>query len=148
MLPARYVGFSTRLVSRGIVRACRPGASSAQPRASLAISCARAGHNSIRMTSDCRAKGARRVAGLRREELALLAGVSPDYYVRLEQGRQRPSIQVVEALARALRLNDVETTYLAEVSRACLGARDGWRGPETAQLNLQMLIDQWTTTPA
>lgn len=93
-------------------------------------------------------KGGRRVPGLRREELALLAGVSPDYYVRLEQGRQRPSIQVVEALARALRLNDVETTYLAEVSRAYPEARDGWRGPETAQLNLQMLIDQWTTTPA
>lgn len=92
--------------------------------------------------------GSRRVSGLRREELALLAGVSPDYYVRLEQGRQRPSVQVVEALARALKLNDVETTYLAEVSRPLPEGREGWRGPEVTQMNLQMLVDQWTTTPA
>ncbi|MBM7503748.1 helix-turn-helix transcriptional regulator [Agromyces aurantiacus] len=47
----------------------------------------------------------RRVAGLRREEVAVLAGVSADYYARLEQGRERnPSPQVVEAIGRALRL--------------------------------------------
>jgi len=50
--------------------------------------------------------GVRRVAGLRREEVAALAGVSADYYTRLEQGRERnPSGQVVEAIARALRLD-------------------------------------------
>ncbi len=49
--------------------------------------------------------GKRRVAGLRREEVAVLAGVSADYYTRLEQGRERaPSAQVVEALCQALRL--------------------------------------------
>jgi len=49
--------------------------------------------------------GARRVAGLRREEVAVLAGVSADYYARLEQGREtNPSGQVVDALARALQL--------------------------------------------
>ena len=49
--------------------------------------------------------GTRRVAGLRREEVAVLAGVSADYYARLEQGRETsPSGQVVDALARALRL--------------------------------------------
>ena len=49
--------------------------------------------------------GARRVAGLRREEVAVLAGVSADYYARLEQGRERnPSAQVVDAIGRALRL--------------------------------------------
>ncbi|MEW2544822.1 helix-turn-helix transcriptional regulator [Streptomyces sp. NPDC047002] len=49
--------------------------------------------------------GARRVAGLRREEVAVLAGVSADYYTRLEQGRERsPSGQVVDAIANALRL--------------------------------------------
>ncbi|MEU8932497.1 helix-turn-helix transcriptional regulator [Streptomyces sp. NPDC048409] len=49
--------------------------------------------------------GSRRVKGLRREEVAVLAGVSADYYVRLEQGRERhPSPQVVAALAQALRL--------------------------------------------
>ena len=46
----------------------------------------------------------RRVRGLRREEVAVLAGVSADYYARLEQGRERhPSGQVVDAIARALR---------------------------------------------
>ncbi|QDY79996.1 helix-turn-helix transcriptional regulator [Streptomyces qinzhouensis] len=50
---------------------------------------------------------ARRVAGLRREEVAVLAGVSADYYARLEQGRERhPSGQVIDAIARALRLED------------------------------------------
>ncbi|MFI5867473.1 helix-turn-helix domain-containing protein [Streptomyces sp. NPDC051546] len=50
--------------------------------------------------------GHRRVAGLRREEVAVLAGVSADYYTRLEQGRERnPSGQVIDALSRALRLN-------------------------------------------
>ncbi len=57
--------------------------------------------------------GVRRVAGLRREEVALLAGVSADYYLRLEQGRERhPSPQVLEALARVLGLDDAATTYL------------------------------------
>jgi transcriptional regulator with XRE-family HTH domain len=50
--------------------------------------------------------GSRRVAGLRREEVAVLAGVSADYYTRLEQGRERtPSAQVVEAICTALRLS-------------------------------------------
>jgi transcriptional regulator with XRE-family HTH domain len=49
--------------------------------------------------------GGRRVAGLRREEVAVLAGVSADYYARLEQGRERnPSAQVLDAIGRALRL--------------------------------------------
>src|SRR5215467_8603331 len=48
----------------------------------------------------------RRVAGLRREEVAVLAGVSADYYARLEQGRERnPSAQVLDAIGRALRLD-------------------------------------------
>jgi transcriptional regulator with XRE-family HTH domain len=51
-------------------------------------------------------RGSRRVAGLRREEVAVLAGVSADYYARLEQGRERgPSSQVLDALGRALRLD-------------------------------------------
>ncbi|MFD8983585.1 helix-turn-helix domain-containing protein [Streptomyces sp. NPDC059564] len=52
------------------------------------------------------AYGHRRVAGLRREEVAVLSGVSADYYTRLEQGRERnPSGQVIDAISRALRLN-------------------------------------------
>jgi transcriptional regulator with XRE-family HTH domain len=55
----------------------------------------------------------RRVAGLRREELAMLAGISPNYYLRLEQGRdRRPSPQVIDALARALRLDADATSFL------------------------------------
>src|SRR6476619_5640754 len=55
----------------------------------------------------------RRVAGLRREELDMLAGISAEYYLRLEVGRDKhPSTQVVEALARALRLDANATQHL------------------------------------
>ena len=64
-----------------------------------------------------RAGGARRVPGLRREEVAMLAGISADYYLRLEQGRDRnPSLQVVEALARALLLDEDATAHLLALS--------------------------------
>jgi transcriptional regulator with XRE-family HTH domain len=57
--------------------------------------------------------GVRRVPGLRREEVAMLAGISADYYLRLERGRDRhPSVQVLESLARVLRLDDDMTAYL------------------------------------
>jgi len=57
--------------------------------------------------------GIRRVPGLRREEVAMLAGISADYYLRLEQGRDRnPSVQVLESLARVLQLNEAGTAYL------------------------------------
>lgn len=57
--------------------------------------------------------GVRRVPGLRREEVAMLAGISADYYLRLEQGRDRhPSAQVLESIARVLQLDDVTTEYL------------------------------------
>ena len=57
--------------------------------------------------------GLRRVPGLRREEVAMLAGISADYYLRLEQGRDRnPSVQVLESLARVLRLDEAGTAYL------------------------------------
>jgi transcriptional regulator with XRE-family HTH domain len=55
----------------------------------------------------------RRVPGLRRHEVALLAGVSTDYYIRLEQGRERhPSEQVLRAIARALRLDEAAAEHL------------------------------------
>ncbi|MFJ8935914.1 helix-turn-helix transcriptional regulator [Streptomyces sp. NPDC102365] len=61
----------------------------------------------------------RRVAGLRREELALLAGVSSDYYQRMEQGRDvRPSEQVLDALARALGFTAEETRHLHGLAAA------------------------------
>jgi transcriptional regulator with XRE-family HTH domain len=74
--------------------------------------------------------GRRRVPGLRREEVAMLAGVSSDYYVRLEQGRdQHPSPQVLDALARALQLDGDATAYLHRLAtpparrRRCRGRR-------------------------
>jgi transcriptional regulator with XRE-family HTH domain len=62
--------------------------------------------------------GGRRVPGLRREELARLAGISVDYYVRLEQGRDlNPSDAVLDAIARALRLDDTERAHLFDLAR-------------------------------
>lgn len=59
------------------------------------------------------AGGSRRVPGLRREEVATLAGISADYYLRLEQGRDRnPSVQVLNALARVLQLNEAASAHL------------------------------------
>lgn len=66
--------------------------------------------------------GVRRVPGLRREEVAMLAGISADYYLRLERGRDRnPSVQVLESIARVLRLDEAHFAHLltlvAEVPR-------------------------------
>jgi transcriptional regulator with XRE-family HTH domain len=60
----------------------------------------------------------RRTPGLRREEVAMLAGISTDYYLRLEQGRDRtPSVQVTEAISRVLRLDSDEAAYLHTLAR-------------------------------
>jgi transcriptional regulator with XRE-family HTH domain len=62
--------------------------------------------------------GRRRVPGLRREEVANLAGISTEYYIRLEQGRERtPSPNVVDALADALRLDADQTAHLRNIAR-------------------------------
>lgn len=70
----------------------------------------------------------RRVAGLRREEVAVIAGVSSDYYARLEQGRERtPSAQVVDAICHALRLNPDARTHafrLAKLSPSCMSVAE------------------------
>ena len=62
----------------------------------------------------------RRVPGLRREELALLAGVSSSYYTRLEQGAScHASVEVLDAIARALRLEETERLHLRDLATAC-----------------------------
>ena len=68
--------------------------------------------------------GPRRTPGLRREELAAVAGVSIDYYIRLERGKEtRPSPAVLDSLARALRLDAEETSYLRDLAaKAARGA--------------------------
>ncbi|MBM7489409.1 transcriptional regulator with XRE-family HTH domain [Micromonospora luteifusca] len=92
------------------------------------------------------AGGRRRAAGLRREELALLAGISVDYITRLEQGRaSNPSAQVVEALARALRLSATERAHLFRLAGLAPS------GPETVPAyitpSVQRLLDRLTGTP-
>ncbi|WP_129297783.1 helix-turn-helix transcriptional regulator [Streptomyces lydicus] len=92
------------------------------------------------------AGGQRRAAGLRREELALLAGISVDYVTRLEQGRAtHPSTQVVEALARALRLSEEERAHLFRLAGLVPP------GPKTVPAYLtpsvQRLLDRLTGTP-
>src|SRR3954451_14868655 len=60
----------------------------------------------------------RRTRGLRREEVARLAAISPTYYTFLEQGRDiRPSVQVLDALAAALRLSEAERAHLHVLAR-------------------------------
>jgi transcriptional regulator with XRE-family HTH domain len=88
----------------------------------------------------------RRVAGLRREEVARLAGVSVDYYTRLEQGRHtRPSEAVVDALSRALDLDAASRAHLADLSR--IGPRRAER-PQAQRVRpavhqmLDALVDQ------
>src|SRR5580704_12352695 len=66
--------------------------------------------------------GNRRVAGLRREEVALLAGVSIDYYIRLERGRAAGvSESVLDGVARALQLDEAESAHLFDLVRAAHG---------------------------
>ena len=85
----------------------------------------------------------RRVAGLRREELAMLAGISSDYYLRLEQGRDKhPSAQILNALARALRLDVKATEYLHQLASPT-GSRWDHGAVEAAADGLDELIDQF-----
>jgi transcriptional regulator with XRE-family HTH domain len=92
------------------------------------------------------AGGRRRAAGLRREELAMLAGISVDYVTRLEQGRATsPSTQVVEALARALRLDSEEREHLFRLA----GLLPPGRGavPTHVTPSVQRLLDRLAGTP-
>ncbi|GII90494.1 helix-turn-helix transcriptional regulator [Sinosporangium siamense] len=92
--------------------------------------------------------GQRRTPGLRREEVAILAGVSTDYYIRLEQGRDRhPSPQVVEALAVALGLSADAADHLRTLASPAPPRRRPTR-TEYADAALIRLMDGWHTTPA
>ncbi|GAA3213930.1 helix-turn-helix transcriptional regulator [Microbacterium terregens] len=86
--------------------------------------------------------GRRRVEGLRREELARLAGVSVDYYTRLEQGRSRSaSPEVLDAIADALRLDDVERGHLHTIARPAPGARRRPAKPQQLASATKALLD-------
>ncbi|MCI3278123.1 helix-turn-helix domain-containing protein [Streptomyces cylindrosporus] len=91
---------------------------------------------------------ARKVAGLRREEVARIAAISVDYYTRLEQGRVRASAPVLTTLARALRLDDDQQRYLYELAGRS-DARPRRRRPaERLRPAMRRLLDQLTETPA
>ncbi len=93
--------------------------------------------------------GRRRVQGLRREELAMLAGVSADYYVRLEQGRDRhPSAAIVDAIAQVLRLDEGAAQHLHALARPSPRPRRGKPRPERVAPGLLRLLACWSATPA
>lgn len=92
--------------------------------------------------------GARRVAGLRREEVAVLAGMNSDYYARLEQGRERsPSPQILESISSALRMDDEAREHLFRLAgTAPDGARPQPR--ETVSTALRQLLDGYPNAAA
>jgi transcriptional regulator with XRE-family HTH domain len=96
--------------------------------------------------------GSRRVIGLRREELALAAGVSVDYYTRLEQGRAKNvSDQVLHALADALRLDDLERAHLSNLARPVDGRRAvaaSRAAPPKASAATRAMVEALDPTPA
>ncbi|QXJ19771.1 helix-turn-helix domain-containing protein [Actinomadura graeca] len=90
----------------------------------------------------------RRVPGLRREEVAALAGVSTDYYVRIEQGRERhPSPQVLEALVRALRLGAEEAAHAHRLAYP-MPERPARPPDEQVSPGLLRMMRAWPHTPA
>ena len=87
--------------------------------------------------------GERRVPGLRREEVAMLAGVSADYYTKLERGKiTSASDSVLDAIARALQLNDAERTHLFDLFRPSVpAARPAKPAPTALRDSLQRMLD-------
>jgi transcriptional regulator with XRE-family HTH domain len=96
--------------------------------------------------------GRRRVPGLRREELAMLAGVSVDHYVRLEQGRTLQfSEEVLDAVARALKLDPTEREHLYRLARpyqSQVYQGTGKREAQRVRPGLQRLLESTTDVPA
>ena len=97
--------------------------------------------------------GNRRVSGLRREEVALLAGISAEYYTRLERGNVRGvSEEVLNGIVRALRLDEAEREHLFDLVRtASMGAiRQSRRSPalERVRPSVKRLVDAMATVPA
>jgi transcriptional regulator with XRE-family HTH domain len=93
----------------------------------------------------------RRVPGLRREEVALLAGVSVDYYTRLERGNTNGvSDSVLGALARALQLDDAERAHLFDLARSAQTTASPRRRPSKQRVrpSVQRILDAMTGAPA
>jgi len=93
--------------------------------------------------------GHRRVPGLRREEVSLLAGVSVEYYTRLERGNaQGVSESVLESLARALQLDEAERAHLFDLARRTTATPARRRPAQRVRPGLQQLLDAMTDVPA
>lgn len=91
----------------------------------------------------------RRVKGLRREEVALLAGVSTDYYIRLEQGRGvSPSESVLDALAAALELDAAGRAHLQHLAHPKRSHQRRSKAVQRVRPALQAMIDDWSTQPS
>ncbi|SNT62422.1 Helix-turn-helix domain-containing protein [Asanoa hainanensis] len=89
--------------------------------------------------------GVRRVPGLRREEVAMLAGISSDYYLRLEQGRdRRPSVQVLDALARVLGLDADATAYMISLSQPTSRSVAARSAPPVVPESIRYFLDAQT----
>ena len=93
----------------------------------------------------------RRVPGLRREEVALLTGISVEYYARMERGDLRVvSLEVLDSLARALQLDEAETNHLADLARAAgppPRRRRSRPAEQTVMPMLQRFLDAVTGAP-
>ncbi|MFI7705551.1 helix-turn-helix transcriptional regulator [Nonomuraea sp. NPDC049480] len=93
--------------------------------------------------------GRRRVPGLRREEVAVLAGVSTDWYTRLEKGHiTGVSDDVLNAVARALQLDDAERAHLFDLARAAGAGHRPRRPAHKIRPGLQRMLDAMTDAPA
>lgn len=93
--------------------------------------------------------GTRRVPGLRREEVAELASLSVDYYVRLERGRAtHPSADVLDAIARALRLDEAERAHLFDLARVTPPGRRRRRPPQRPHPGLLRTLETLDHVPA
>lgn len=99
------------------------------------------------MDAGIAAEPGRRVPGLRRDEVAELANISPEYYLRLEQGRgTRPSDQVLHALARALHLDVESRLYLFRLASGAFP--QSTLAADESATRIARVLAQWTHTPA
>ena len=97
---------------------------------------------------DARASRRRRVPGLTREEVAVAAGVSVEYYTRLEQGKdRRPSAQIVSALSIALRLDDAASKFLFDLAQPRTVSQSGVEARAVPD-GVLALLGLWRATPA
>ena len=93
----------------------------------------------------------RRVSGLRREEVALLAGISVEYYTRLERGNARGvSDEVLEAVSRTLQLDEAERAHLLDLARSANAVRPARRSATSQRVrpSIQRIVDAMSEIPA